>query len=125
MKKTKLIPFDLERWKKGDFKRVMDGCSNEIKQITYFEGVADKRPLRGVRLCAIESWTIEGYWFDEAHAWDLFLEVEDTILQGWVNVYKDKLDIHIYPSKEEAIMLSENSLNYVTTIHITYNDNDR
>jgi hypothetical protein len=124
MNKTKLIPFDLERWKAGDFKRVVDSIKNEITQLTYFKDINDKRQLRGVRLSAIESWTIKGSWFDTPHAWDLCLEVEEKTLEGWVNVYQDKLGTNVFSSKEEAIMCSNHS-NYITTIHITYNDNDR
>lgn len=119
MNKTKLIPFDLERWKAGDFKRVVDVCGNEITQLTYFKDVTDKRQLRGVRLSAIESWRSNGLWFDAPHAWDLQLEVEEKTLEGWVNVFEDKLGGSVYSSKTEAIMFSHQP-NYITTIKIEY-----
>jgi len=125
MNKTKLIPFDLERWRAGDFKRVMDSCNNEITQLTYFKDVNDKSKLIGVRLSAIESWQSNGLWFDAPHAWDLQLEVEENTLEGWVNVFDGALGSSVYPSKELAMKHYSGYSNYVTTIHITYNDNDR
>jgi hypothetical protein len=125
MSKTKLIPFDIEMWQKGDFKRVVDVCGNEITQLTYFKDVTDKRQLRGVRLSAIESWRSNGLWFDAPHAWDLQLEVEDKTLEGWVNVFDGALGGSVYPSKELAMKHYSGYSNYVTTIQITYNDNDR
>jgi hypothetical protein len=125
MKKTKLIPFDLERWQKGDFKRVVDICGTEITQLTYFKDVNDIKQLRGVRLSAIESWRSNGSWFDKPNPLDLFLEVEKKPLEGWVNVFKDTLGSTVYSSKEEAVEIVSDSPIYITTIHITYNnDND-
>jgi hypothetical protein len=123
MNKTKLIPFDLERWKAGDFKRVMDSCGNKVTQLTYFKDVSDKRQLRGVRLSAIESWTIKGSWFDTPHAWDLFLEVEDKTLEGWVRVYKGRFGNSVYKSYEAARDTIDPT--FVTIIKIEYpNDNN-
>ena len=125
MNKTKLIPFDFERWQKGDFKRVVDVCGNEITQLTYFKDVTDKRQLRGVRLSAIESWRSNGLWFDAPNALDLHLEVEDKTLEGWVNVFDGALGSSVYPSKELAMKHYSGYSNYITTIQITYNDNNR
>jgi len=125
MNKTKLIPFDLERWRAGDFKRVMDSCGNIITQLTYFKDVNDKRQLRGVRLCAIESWRSNGLWFDAPHSWDLFLEVEEKTLEGWVRVYKGRFGNSVFKTESEARQYAENASVYITTIKIEYpNDNN-
>ena len=118
MNKTKIIPFDIERWKAGDFKRVMDSCGNEITQLTYFKDVNDKRQLRGVRLCAIESWRMDGSWFDTPHSWDLKLEVEEKTLEGWVRVYKGRFGNYVYKSYEEARDTIDPT--FVTIIKIEY-----
>jgi hypothetical protein len=118
MNKTKIIPFDLERWQKGDFKRVVDICGTEITQLTYFKDVNDKRKLRGVRLSAIESWTTEGRWLGEPHAWDLMLEVEDKTLEGWVRVYKGRFGNSVYKSYEAARDTIDPT--FVTIIKIEY-----
>ena len=122
MNKTKLVAFDLERWKKGDFKRVVDICGTEITQLTYFKDVNDIKQLRGVRLSAIESWRSNGSWFEKPNPLDLFLEVEEKTLEGWVNVFKDSLGSTVYSSKEEATKHYYGYPNYITTIQITYND---
>ncbi len=118
MTKTDLIPFDLERWQKGDFKRVTDNCGNEITQLTYFKDVTDKRQLRGVRLCSIESWKIDGSWFDTPHTWDLHLEIEQKFLEGWVRVYKGRLGNSVYKSYEAARDTIDPT--FVTIIKIEY-----
>ena len=119
MSKTKLVAFDLERWQKGDFKRVVDILGTEITQLTYFKDVNDKRKLRGVRLSAIESWRSNGSWFDEPNPLDLFLEVEDKTLEGWVNVYSNNIGHTVYADKDTAIRHKFYD-NYITTIKITY-----
>ena len=127
MKKTKLIPFDLERWQKGDFKRVVTKKGKEVSDLTYFKSATKNTyPLVGVLENYLESWKIDGAFLDvERNSQStLMLEVEDTILEGWVNVYKDKLGGNVYSSKEEAMMLLSTYSEYVTTIHITYNDNN-
>ena len=118
MNKTKLIPFDLERWEAGDFKRVMDSCGNEITQLTFFKDVSDERQLIGVRLCLIESWTIKGSWYTEPHAWDLKLQVEEKTLEGWVNVFKSGLGDFVYYTYQSAIENAGNDR--IDTIKITY-----
>jgi hypothetical protein len=127
MKKTKLIPFDLERWKKADFKRVVTKQGKEVSDLTYFKSATkDTWPLVGVLEKDVQSWTIDGTFFNiERNSQSiLMLEVEDKTLEGWVNVYQDKLGINVFSSKEEAIMCSHQP-NYITTIYISYNDNDR
>jgi hypothetical protein len=120
MNKTKLIPFDLERWQKGNFKRVVDICGTEITQLTYFKDVNDKRQLRGVRLSSIESWRSNGLWFDAPHAWDLQLEVEQNTLEGWVRVYKGRFGCSVFETESEARQYAENASDYITTIKIEY-----
>jgi len=128
MKKNKLIPFDLERWKKADFKRVVTEEGKEVSGLTYF-GSATKAtyPLVGVLENYVESWAIDGIFstIDRNSILNLMLEIEDKTLEGWVNVYEDKLGGTVYSSKEEAMILLSTLSNYVTTIQITYNDNNR
>jgi hypothetical protein len=99
----------------------------EVSGLTYF-GSATKAtyPLVGVKENYVESWAINGVFstIENSSPLNLMLEVEDTILEGWVNVFKDKLGGNVYSSKTEAIMFSHQP-NYITTIHISYNDNDR
>jgi hypothetical protein len=127
MNKTKLIPFDFERWKKGDCK-VVTKSGKEVSDLTYFESATQATyPLVGVLENYIEFWTIDGAFLNIQRNSQciLMLEVEDTILEGWVNVYEDKLGGTVFSSKEDAMELSCSYSKYVTTIHITYNDNDR
>jgi hypothetical protein len=126
MKKTKLIPFDLERWKKADFKRVVTKEGKEVSDLTYFgSGTKATYPLVGVLENYVESWAINGVFSTlENHSLlNLMLEVEEKTLEGWVNVFKDGFNHYVFSSKEEAIMYSHQP-NYITTIHITYNDNN-
>jgi hypothetical protein len=126
MNKTKLIPFDLERWQKADFKRVVTESGKEVSYLTYFKSATeDTYPLVGVLENYVESWAIDGIFstIDRNSLLNLMLEVEDKTLEGWVNVYQDKLGTNVFLSKEEAIICSHQP-NYITTIHITYNDNN-
>ncbi len=128
MKKTKLIPFDLERWQKADFKRVVTKSGKEVSDLTYFiSATEDTFPLVGVLENEVLSWTINGFFstIQNSSIFKLMLEVEQKPLEGWVNVYKDGLGAAVYSSKEEARQYAENASDYITTIHITYNnDND-
>ena len=127
MNKTKLIPFDFERWKKGDCK-VVTKSGKEISDLTYF-GSARKAifSLFGTLENDVYSWAIDGtYSINKRDSeYDLMLEVEDTILEGWVNVFDGALGSSVYPSKELAMKHYSGYSNYVTTIQITYNDNNR
>jgi precorrin-2 methylase len=127
MKKTKLIPFDLERWQKGDFKRVLTNSGKEVSYLTYFESATeDTFPLVGVLENEVESWTINGVFstIQNSSLLNLMLEVEDKTLEGWVNVYEDKLGGTVFADKDTAIRHKFYD-NYITTIQITYNnDND-
>jgi hypothetical protein len=126
MNKTKLIPFDLERWQKGDCK-VLTKEGKEVSQLTYFgSGTKATYPLVGVLENYVESWAIDGIFstIDRSSFLNLMLEVEDTILEGWVNVFTDYLGGTVYSSKEQAMEFSSHTSKYVTTIQITYNDNN-
>jgi hypothetical protein len=125
MNKTKLIPFDLERWKAGDFKRVVTRRGVEASNLIYFNKARKaKFPLVAIIEDEVESFRINGdFSFNGQSPYDLMLEVEDKTLEGWVNVYEDKLGTNVFSSKEEAIMCSNHS-NYITTIYISYNDNN-
>jgi hypothetical protein len=125
MNKTKLIPFDLERWRAADFKRVVTKEGKEVSDLTYFKsGTKATYPLVGVLENYVESWTINGVFSTlENHTLlNLMLEVEDETLEGWVNVFKNALGCTVFSSKTEAIMFSHQP-NYITTIYISYNDN--
>jgi hypothetical protein len=127
MNKTKLIPFDLERWKKGDCK-VVTKEGKEVSDLTYFgSGTKATYPLVGVLENYVESWAINGVFstIENSSPLNLMLEVEDKTLEGWVNVFKNSLGAMVYSSKELAMEHYSRYSNYVTTIHITYNDNDR
>jgi len=126
MNKTKLIPFDLERWRKGNCK-VVTKEGKEVSDLTYFKSATKATyPLVGVLENYVESWAIDGTFSTVNHnsELNLRLEVEDKTLEGWVNVFKDGLGGTVYSSKERAMEHSCYS-KYVTTIQITYNDNDR
>ena len=125
MNKTKIIPFDLERWKKADFKRVITKSGKEISDLTYFESATQcTYPLVGVLENYIEFWTIDGAFLNIQRNSQciLMLEVEDKTLEGWVNVFDCALGSSVYPSKELAMKHYSGYSNYVTTIQITYND---
>ena len=126
MNKTKLVAFDLERWQKGNCK-VVTKSGKEVSDLTYF-GSATKEtfPLVGVLENDVQSWTINGGFSINKRdsVLDLLLEVEDKTLEGWVNVFKDDLGCTVFSSKEWAMKYAYEP-NYVTTIKITYNDNDR
>ncbi len=127
MNKTKLIPFDLERWKKADFKRVVTKSGKEVSDLTYFESATqDTFPLLGVLENEVLSWTINGVFstIQNSSLFNLMLEVEDKTLEGWVNVFDGALGSSVYPSKELAMKHYSGYSNYITTIQITYNDNN-
>jgi hypothetical protein len=126
MNKTKLIPFDLERWRKADFKRVVTKSGKEVSELTYYKNIKYNHPLVGVLENEVESWAINGSFrtnqgFSELN---LMLEVEDKTLEGWVNVFKDDFGPTVYSSKENAMEYYSRRSDYVTTIQITYNDNN-
>jgi hypothetical protein len=127
MNKTKLIPFDLERWQKGDCK-VVTKSGKEVSELTYFiSATKDTFPLLGVLENDVYSWAIDGtFSINKRHSeYDLMLEVEDKTLEGWVNVFDGALGSSVYPSKELAMKHYSGYSNYITTIQITYNDNNR
>jgi len=127
MNKTKLIPFDLEKWQKGDFKRVVTKEGKEVLDLTYFgSGTKATYPLVGVLENYVESWAIDGVFstVDRSSLLNLMLEVEDKTLEGWVNVFKDGFGPTVYSSKENAMEHYYRHQKYVTTIQITYNDNN-
>jgi hypothetical protein len=127
MNKTKLIPFDLERWRAGDFKRVVTKGGQEISELTYFKSATeDTYPLVGVLENEVQSWAIDGTFLniERSLLLNLVLEVEYKTLEGWVNVFADFLGGTVFSSKEQAMKFSSDTSKYVTTIHITYNDNN-
>jgi hypothetical protein len=127
MNKTKLIPFDFERWKKGDCK-VVTKSGKEVSDLTYFKSATQATyPLVGVLENYIEFWTIDGAFLNIQRNSQciLMLEVEDKTLEGWVNVFDGALGSSVYPSKELAMKHYSGYSNYITTIQITYNDNNR
>ena len=127
MSKTKLVAFDLERWKKADFKRVVTKSGKEVSDLAYFESATKATyPLVGTLENDVYSWAIDGtFSINKRHSeYDLMLEVEDKTLEGWVNVYEDKLGGTVFADKDTAIRHKFYD-NYVTTIQITYNDNNR
>jgi hypothetical protein len=83
--------------------------------------------LVGVLENYIEFWTIDGAFLNIQRNSQciLMLKVEDKTLEGWVNVFDGALGSSVYPSKELAMKHYSGYSNYITTIHITYNDNDR
>jgi hypothetical protein len=126
MNKTKLIPFDLERWKAGDFKRVVTKEGKEVSDLTYFgSGTKETYPLVGVLENYVESWAINGGFstIDRSSPLNLMLEVEDKTLEGWVRVYKGRFGNSVYKSYEEARDTIDPT--FVTIIKIEYpNDNN-
>jgi hypothetical protein len=124
MNKTKLIPFDLERWKAGDFKRVVNSEGKEVTQLTYFNAELTY-PIYGVVDNGLNSFTKDGFYKTngEQNYFNLMLEVEDKTLEGWVNVYSNNIGDTVYADKDTAIRHKFYD-NYITTIQITYNDND-
>jgi hypothetical protein len=121
MNKTKLIPFDLERWKKADFKRVVTKEGKEVSDLTYFgSGTKATYPLVGVLENYVESFKINGgFSFNSQSPHDLMLEVEEKTLEGWVNVYSNNIGHTVYADKDTAIRYKFYD-NYITTIKITY-----
>jgi hypothetical protein len=127
MNKTKLIPFDLERWQKGDCK-VITKSGKEVSELTYFISATKvSNPLVGVLENHLNSWMINGsFGANKGNSeLNLMLEVEDKTLEGWVNVFDGALGSSVYSSKELAMKHYSGYSNYVTTIQITYNDNNR
>ena len=128
MNKTKLIPFDLKRWQKADFKKVLTKEGKEVSDLAYFESARKAIfSLFGTLENDVFSWAIDGtFSINKRHSeYDLMLEVEDKTLEGWVNVFDGALGSSVYPSKELAMKHYSGYSNYVTTIQITYNDNNR
>jgi hypothetical protein len=120
MNKTKLIPFDLERWQKGDFKRVVTKSGKEVSDLAYFKSIKYNHPLVGVLENEVESWAINGSFghnqgFSELN---LMLEVEKKPLEGWVRVYKGRLGNSVYKSYEAARDTIDPT--FVTIIKIEY-----
>jgi hypothetical protein len=63
----RVIPFDIERWRKGDFVRVQTRDEREVMQLTEFN-CTDSYPLRGVYNGVLGSWRTGGaYGFTERH----------------------------------------------------------
>jgi hypothetical protein len=124
MNKTKLIPFDLERWKAGDFKRVCIGNKTEVKGLHDFGLINNDYRIYGILLNNVESWDFNGFYRlgENKSELNLMLEVEEKTLEGWVNVFDGALGSSVYPSKELAMKHYSGYSNYITTIQITYND---
>jgi hypothetical protein len=57
----RVIPFDIERWRKGDYVRVQTRGGREVTQLTWFE-VKHNFPLFGVLNWTVESWKNNGHW---------------------------------------------------------------
>jgi hypothetical protein len=122
MKKTKLIPFDLERWKVGDFKRVLTRRGVEASNLIYFNKAKKAAfPLVAIIEDEVESFRINGdFSFNCPSPHDLMLEVEDKTLEGWVNVYEDEFGPSVHETKAMANLTKNTEKNYITTIKITY-----
>jgi hypothetical protein len=121
MNKTKIIPFDLGRWQKGDFKRVVTKSGKEVSELTYFKSATEATyPLVGVLENYIEFWTIDGAFLNIQRNSQciLMLEVEEKPLEGWVRVYKGRLGSSVYKSYEAARDTIDPT--FVTIIKIEY-----
>lgn len=125
MNKTKIIPFDLLRWTKKDFKRVMTRECEIVNNLTQFN-VDREQPLYGQVGQDVMTWKLCGGWEHKKsiHKFDLMLEVEEKVLEGWVNVYKNRFGKEVFNSLEEAKVGIYDKAEFITTIQITYNDNN-
>jgi hypothetical protein len=120
MTKTDLIPFDLGRWQKADFKRVITREGEVVNNLTQFN-VDKAQPLYGQVGQDVISWNLSGRWMIhklEDHQYDLMLEVEQKPLEGWVRVYKGRLGNSVYKSYEAARDTIDPT--FVTIIKIEY-----
>lgn len=70
--------------------------------------------------------TTEGRFYNlEESRLDLFMAPEKH--EGWINIYKYTIDTNrrggsIYPTKEEAINKGRSNSDYITTIHVTWEE---
>jgi len=121
MNKTKLIPFDLERWRAGDFKRVVTRKGKEVTQLTYFN-TEIVYPIYGIVDNSLVSFTKDGFYKSNSEENDsnLMLEVEEKTLEGWVRVYKGRFGCSVFKTESEAIQYAENASDYITIMKITY-----
>jgi hypothetical protein len=110
--------FNLERALAGEPVITRDG--REVTQLVKFDCI-NKYNLYGVVNGQIESFNIDGSWYQSSHNNDLFMKPKENAV--WVNIYKD-IDGRLYVGRDsycsEADAKSEGGAlyNYVKTIKI-------
>jgi hypothetical protein len=60
----RIIPFDAERWRSGDFVRVQTRDGREVKQLTEFESVKFGERFSGVFNLSLKQWYEHGAFLD-------------------------------------------------------------
>jgi hypothetical protein len=60
----RIIPFDIERWRKGEFVRVQTRDGREVKQLTEFESVEFGERFSGVLNSSLQKWYEHGAFLD-------------------------------------------------------------
>lgn len=106
--KTKKIPFNLERWQKGDFVRVETHNGSDVFQLAYFDRVEGQK-LVGIALdesSCVEAWCDNGAYSLDGEfgsGLDLYLIVEDKEQEAqvaeeyvWKYVLRSKSEGYVY-----------------------------
>jgi hypothetical protein len=60
----RIIPFDIERWRSGEFVRVQTRDGREVKQLTEFESVKFGERFSGVLNSSLQKWYEYGAFLD-------------------------------------------------------------
>jgi hypothetical protein len=60
----RIIPFDIERWRSGEFVRVQTRDGREVKQLTEFESVKFGERFSGVFNLSLKQWYEHGAFLD-------------------------------------------------------------
>ena len=112
--------FNLEEALAGAKVVTRDG--DEVTQLHKFDAT-EKHPLCGVLDGQIQSWTINGNYWDsgEPHYRDLFIAVEPERM--WTNLYRSVHEtLYVYgnyKTKENALEYKDRFPCYIKTIEIT------
>lgn len=117
---TTVIPFDIDRWKDGDFLRVVTRDGREVTQLVEFKVYSDTGNIYGVVGKIVRNWLIDGIWNKGTlSALDLHLEIAkpkpkqvttyicERISDGLIGVTEDKNEINMDKYREIGVIERE------------------